>query len=337
MKQSSCDGKPLCGLAAKVPKVLRGSLTKSGSAVDKDKLNRECLVAIIDKLFKKQSYISDIHAILFSADYPMDTGVEELRAEWPLEGCRTIRPIPKGWMAAWLVQQWGSSGFNKEIVRALEDDDPTNISQIFVAALQLPLGSQLPAGVQMDEKLACELFIGQMAIVGDRITPLLKEGGINRAGIDCSKGGAYSLEWNPETSICTKIIHKATKCEVVPPPHAMITKDFCLIDNLMDLGSRVVLDPSDWPLHKFFPPDGYVAKGIVTDKMAKAHLAKLLIKIVTAKLAAVVLASASSGRDAHEALSEVSKAEASKRTQKAREVMAVRKLNRSAKMRVQLK
>lgn len=84
----TCDGKELCALAKKVPKVLKGGAQNPGGAVDQDKLNRDQLVAIVDKLWKRQNYIRDV----FSDSSARTTRWVMTRATWSSRnnGRRTV-------------------------------------------------------------------------------------------------------------------------------------------------------------------------------------------------------------------------------------------------------
>lgn len=191
---ATCDGKPLHSLAQKVPKTLTGSKTtnksKSSSLVDVDQLNRSQLVAIVDKLMKRQQYITPMYSILYSESYPMGGDEDDLMADvaWPASGCRFLRRAPKGWVAHWLLQRFAKDGLTKDHIAGLEKDDSSNLIFLFGAILQVPLTTGLPAATHEDGNLAAKVFYARAKAVGPIVGRMISSGFISNTGFNFSKG-----------------------------------------------------------------------------------------------------------------------------------------------------
>ena len=344
----TCEGKPLCPLARKVPKVLRGGGAQAGSAVQVDSLNRKMFVHIIDKLFKRQNYIQSIHSVLFSDDYPMgaDPNDELLNAAWPADGVKTLKRIPKGWIAAWLHRSYKAVGLTKELLRAVENDDTSSIHLLFGVALQMPLSTGLPVSMQDDEELTERVLDARAQEVGHRIRILLATGAINEDGsLDYSKGVAYECQWTGEEadSLLNLVVHKATNTRAAVPAAATIRRDTPLRDPWFDALARFQVPKiPDLPVHVFYDECDFT-KLICDEKNSKKRLDDLSkgVRASGGSAAATeATASASSsfsalpimdGKAGAEAIQEAIKDSAKTRTAKARKAMADKASQRNSK------
>lgn len=240
----TCDGKELCSLAKKVPATLKGVATRPGSAVNKDSLNRGKLVAIIDKPYKRQQYIDDIHSVLYSDDYPMgsDGGDVYYSAEWPDEGCTVVRTNPKAWMSWWLMENYSAKGLTKATMQGLEADDSSNIRTVFSAAIQFPLSTTVLVALHDDGTLAAHVFAARADKCGHVVRKLIETRAISDKGLDYCKYQAYKLEFG-EDQRATQVTHSCTCTVVSPPKHVTITNEFEVKDGWYDATASVVLDP----------------------------------------------------------------------------------------------
>lgn len=282
----TCDGKELCVLTQKVPKTLKGVITKPGGIVDPNKTNRDQLVQIIDKLMKRQKYIHTIFGVLYSADFPMGDDDEFMQdAQWPPDGCKMLRRVPKGWAAQWLLTQYSKDGLTKDHISGLEQDDPSNIMFLMGVALQLPLGVALPKELEQNGDLASAIFAARASSVGHRVPYLVQQHAITGSGFDFEKGNMFTLTWEEppldtedvafEDLRALKVKHNVSKSEVDLPNHVCVTGAFAMKDGWLDNMAIVELQPSSFSLWQFFDKgDNKPAfvSAIVTDKTAKKVL-----------------------------------------------------------------
>ena len=214
MGKNTCDSKPLCPLARKVPQ-LKGVGRKAIGAVDHDRINKDLLVAIVDKLFKRQKYIKSIHAVLFTDDYPMGSDeAEVLNAEWPKRGCKTLKQIPKGWIAEFFVRR--IDGFTSEMLKPMECQHSENIRDVWCCILQLPPGVALPQDVWDDEERAIKLFVRRISQVGTRMTQMIEAGCVGKCLFEMCKYKVFDLEWESEAenAKAKTIVHVPTQNKV---------------------------------------------------------------------------------------------------------------------------
>lgn len=339
---NTCDGKELCGLAKKVPKTLKGGNLKSATAVDNDRLNQSQLVAIIDKLFKRQMHIAPIHRILFSDDYPMGDDPCSLLndARWPADGANALRKVPKGWIAAWLLMEYSKHGLTKTHIEGLENDDTQNLHFLFSVALQLPLSGTIPGPTQYGEKLAKELFAQRFSVVKARLPMILKAGGISATGaLDHGEHRAFSLVF-AEGERAVSVKHTASGHEKALPDHVFITRAFIMHDAWLGAHARVELEPSAFVLSQFFDPDDRnVMESGASDKAAKAMLQELADTIMAKYndgAAVSVEEAVAVSKAACVAVSSASKVRVVTRTKAAREAMTRMAERRSQKKRIRL-
>lgn len=340
---ATCDGKPLHSLAQKVPKTLVGAKTakngKQGS-VNYDELNRSQLVAIIDKLMKRQHFITPMYSILFSESYPMgDDDDDDLMADvaWPSSGCRMLRRIPKGWVAQWLLQHFTSVGLTKDHLASLEKDDPSNLMFLLGVVLQVPLTTGLPAAIHEDGAMASKLLYARAESVGMLLRHLIPSGFITDSGFNFSKGAAYTITFG-EDGRASHVKHVATKTVVQVPPHVCVTQEFSVQDGWSDAGARVELQPSAFTLWHLFPQDAAFVRLIATEKNAKRLLEGLVTRAASIDNGASVAPS-----DVQKAavagaavVAETKKLRAKTRTAAAREAVSQKQAARATKRVIKL-
>lgn len=292
---ATCDGKPLHPLAMKVPKTLCGSRTRPGSAVDYDHLNRVQLVAIIDKLMKRQQYITPMYSVLFSDDYPMGEGNDELMcdAAWPASGVRALRRVPKGWVAQWFLRFYGKAGFTKVIILGIEKEDTSGLMFLFSVVLQLPLGTPLPKELEEDGELAAQVFYLRATLVGKRLETLIALEAVTSNGFDFGKGNAYEIAWSNEGRAQT-VKHTFSGQEVELPAHVCVTRAFKMFDGWMDSVARVELSPSSFVLCQLFSEGAFVDL-LATEKNGKRLLQAAHESMNKPKLAATVASADGAG------------------------------------------
>lgn len=293
-------------------------------------------------MFKRQQFIAPIHRILFSDDYPMGDDPSSILndARWPTDGAKTLRKIPKGWVAAWLLMEYAKAGLTKSHIEGLENEDSQNLHFLFSVALQLPLSTSMPGPVQYDEKLAREVFAARIKQVHPRIPLMVKSGAISASGsLDHGKYRAFSLEFK-EGERAVSVKHVATNTEMALPEHVFITKAFIMHDAWLDAYARVELEPSSFVLNKFFDPDTKetMQQG-ATDKSAKVALQQVADTVLAkyndaSKVSAEEAVAVS--KAACVAVSAASKVRVVQRTKAARDAMNRMAEQRNQKKRIRL-
>lgn len=197
---NTCDGKELAPYANKVP----AFKVKSKGAVDQGKIRRNLMVLVVDKLMKCQQYIPSIHAILYSADYPMvPEGSLSSSCEWA-GPYTSVGKIGSGWMAHFLQNMYPTI-FTSSVVEKIDQRDDEAIKYLFCYEVQLSPGCPMPKAINDDVALSTALFEEMSNMNGERCKKLHQTIPVTTGTVDFKTGGCYSFEWDGERA--TKISH----------------------------------------------------------------------------------------------------------------------------------
>jgi hypothetical protein len=331
---NTCDGKPLSKAAERLPKPKAAS---NSGPIDTAKLNHEMLVHIVDKLWKYPSFTKTIHSVLFSEQFPIPSDPVYDDDVWEKGKVKTLKLVPRPWIATQLMNVYGKHGLKQEYLNALEILDGESIPMLFAMDQQMSLSSPLPKELHGNAVLASRVFNERSQSNGRRLALLIARGGLTKSGLKLHMGGCFELTLGDgiDSKKVVSIKHNQSKVVVSVPDHTPILSSFDLIDNFSDFHACVVLHPSKYFLHEFFPEQAEFKKNFETK--AKAVVYKKLVNEMqvkdadsfAAEQAAKVFASSS-----RTSLEFASKAKAQARTEKARAAIEDKKKERGLKRKV---
>jgi hypothetical protein len=239
MNSQTCDGTPLSAIAKKVP--LPKRFKSKGSTVNHACLDQQMMIHIVDKLWKAPKYIKDMHAILYSHEYPMPAASVQSGLSFDNAEVKSIAKCPDDFLAQRLKTVYGAHGLTDAILNAI-GSDKDNLHILTAMDLQLSPTAAFPKEIHNDEALCHAIMDARRAQVGSlRVKGLIEGGGLTAAGINVSKGGCFSIEFGTEDSfnIGLNIVHNPTGTKISIPAHSPITREFDLIDNYVDNLARV--------------------------------------------------------------------------------------------------
>lgn len=244
------DSQPLSSLAKKVPKLVRSG----NPELDHQRhVERTCLVRIIDQLIKEPSRIMPTHAYML-AHNPSASPQVKSRKQW--SGSYTVlSQMPTGWMIEFIKSRAEEEGVNTitdGLLAALDNDDSENIPTIFSCITQLPLSLGFPAELK-DAFVAKATFHKRCDQVGNRLKYMVASGGISLQGkLNMKLAGPFILEFKEDECVLIKHCCGST---AVPSKDVPISKQFLLMDNILDAKAKVVKKPRNDLLHEFFDQD----------------------------------------------------------------------------------
>lgn len=246
------DGKALSAFAKKVPKAMPSADPQTNQ---QRMLERSCLTRIVDQLMKDSSNITLVHSFLLTYD---PASAKKPATEWSGQ-YKTLGQIPTGWLSEYIMHRAtvdNAHGITEDFLSKVDFADSENISTIFSCILQLPLSLAFPSDLLEDPFVARATFDARCDEVGERLAAMRMNGAFTIAGaLDMKKGGPYSLEFN-EAGKCIKVKH-ATGAEIpVDPETAAITRDFALVDNILDAKALITYKSRKDTLHEMFAEAG---------------------------------------------------------------------------------
>lgn len=275
-KPMGFDGKVVCDFALKVPATKR---TGEASRDQAAKLDRECMIRVIDQCLKDRRFIMPLHAFLMTCDPAANT---ETNASWTGD-YRSLERIPKGWVADFilnLAKGLGVAIATRELLNKVEADDSANLGLLFMYLVQLPGAFVLP-GAFSSSTVASMVLRERAKEVGDRLKLFVQNQGISPSGaLQWGKGGCYKLRFDAAGK-CDLITHVATDESIEPPSHVLVTSAYSLQDNHLDHKAAVFLSPVRHQLSEFFPQTARVRTTMYCAGKKFQSIARLTDRVVT--------------------------------------------------------
>jgi hypothetical protein len=269
---TTCDAKPLCGLANKVP-AIKGE--KRG-AVDTGVLSQQQLIFCVDKMYKYPMFIESVYSLMSSSAYkiPEEGALDD--SKWNAGGTSNFSKIKNGWWANYLLANYEKKGLTADMLRCLEKDDACWIPMLAAYDLQMPLQCAFTPEMSADADFASLVMRKRSRLCGLRLENLIKHKCILPNMIDVSEeGGCYKLIFDSdEPNAKVKMIVHISGAQAEVPDHAPIDRKFELIDNFSDALARVVRPPTTTYLHTYFANEVPFVKTMIDPKSKKNNILK---------------------------------------------------------------
>lgn len=279
---TSFDGKPLCKLAASVPKPRP---TNDATAGAQAQMQRDCLVRIIDHLVKKPEHTMSVHNLMMCHDLDElanPNAANKSDAIWTGD-YKQVERLPRAWLSEYLLHRAKKLKVDNivtpQVLSKIEEASSHGLQLLFHYETQLSGPLSLPPALS-DQTVASLTMHARADEVGNRLVELVRQGGFALIGkVNFLQGGCYTLEWSDAGKLVS--VKHVTGPTATVLGHVHVDRCFELVDNHSDSGARLVRAPTKYVLHEFFGEDAPFKQFMHISSKRFKRLHELSAKVVT--------------------------------------------------------